>query len=373
MKRQVLAVLLAATVAGATGCPGTETSREWRELRLPVTAARETSLTSVSCWSPDACAAVGSGDGKPLAIVGLGRDERVSVLTWPVATPPRPPADPGAEPVVDDRMASVSCTFRLCAAVGARTGLGVERELLWRGQDGDWRTDEGPPGTGLRLRSVSCVGTYCMALARGSAALRWDGSTWSLTPPWTGSFGGGERAACSAPDRCVALKQFWHSGVNADIHRWDGTAWREEWQAPGPLAGGWPADVACASDGVCAAVGKIDRSSSLTEPEAFALVSRDGRTWVEESPPAGLGALAAVSCTPGTCVAVPRSGGTGRIGVWAPAGGWRVAPATTEPAVSWESVSCARSGTDGPARCVVVGTRTPAGGPGRAVAFQFGV
>ena len=138
----------------------------------------------VSCQSPTWCTAVGG------SVSGTTLVERWNGTSWSVLTTPNPSTGPDA---VLDAVSCPSTTF--CAATGYAYGGAYEQTLAEQWDGTAWSVVPTPnPSTAFdnELWSVSCTGpTSCVTVGFSytglntyvTAALAWNGTTWTSNPP----------------------------------------------------------------------------------------------------------------------------------------------------------------------------------------------
>lgn len=241
-------------------------------------------LNDVSCSSPSACTAVGSGK-RPLA-------ERWNGRRWSI--------EPTSGPKWGAFVAVSCASQRGCVAVGSdsRGVLGGR----WNGSG--WSVEPIPSGGYLRradatINAVSCPSinacvatggyqTFCPSLklglcAHGVLTWRWDGSRWSLhSQPYLDIsiyVTGYGALSCTSASWCVAA-----SIGGSQLYRWDGQRWATE-KTPGAARSGLVA-VSCTSTKACMAVGsegiQVVGGGGPSVPLAWRW---NGRRWIDVSPP----------------------------------------------------------------------------------------
>jgi hypothetical protein len=200
----------------------------WTVIPTPnAPGATSSQLNAVSCLSATECIAVGSyrrsaGITKTLV-------ERFHGGVWTIEPSPNISATAASE------LTSVSCTsVRVCVAVGGSplgatsptVGTLVERRIA-----GEWRSQRAPRVG--ELSGVSCTSPlFCMAVG-GSAALRWDGRTWTrlaLAPVPINGPGFFYGVACNSPSACeaVGLVAPSPSSHGPEAQRWNGRRWADQ-------------------------------------------------------------------------------------------------------------------------------------------------
>jgi hypothetical protein len=163
---------------------------------------------------------------------------------------------------------------------------------------------------GGSLSTLSCVTSgFCAATAAPDttpapplplADVRQD-NHWTASPPQEGVL---QDVSCTSASFCLAL------AIGADAERWNGTGWSEV-SAPDhyfPSQATGLASISCTSATSCVAVG----STGSGENNVPLAASWDGITWTTVAPPNPAGSrvsrLSAVSCTSATdCVAIGDS------------------------------------------------------------------
>jgi hypothetical protein len=292
---------------------------------LPALGVRADDIVGIAAATPQAPPTAPSGGSSP---------------TNPPVTPPGPAWSP---PVAFDPSAAgasaVSCadpTF--CAVVDGGAGV-------WTWSAGTWSGPVTFPGDALN--AVSCA-TSAFCIAAGSttgaplhtAAVAFDGSSWSAAPGFTAvaTFGGLLGVSCPTTAFCAAvgdgIQPSGTDGVLAEV--FDGASWSVAFP-PGPEAAsdGGPAlhAVSCADAQSCAAVGAYTSGPS----DVTFIEDMSGSTWsVAQSPPIEPdSSLPTVSC-PTALAPVP---------VTAP-GTSSGSASGTAPTTAPPSVSCTAVGTE---------------------------
>ena len=378
----LVACFLAAGTAGG-GTASTQWSGQWAVLPAGV---EMWFMASVSCGSPDNCAAVGNDlDGKGLLV-----DEASG--QWRPAIQPSPP--PNATPLPNVGLTSVSCpSAGNCAAVGTYTDTASEQSqgLLLDEVSGQWGAGleatlpaNAGPVPEVSLYSVSC------ASAGNCAAV---GSYWDdvghqhglllneVSGHWSAGVDAGQdtqvvAVSCPSAGNCTAV-----GGLGGMPLDWDENAgqWGVETAANLPPGGqGIPnaaiRAVSCASAGNCAAAGFYEDADGNIRGVILNEVSGQWGIGTEASLPADAQAnpnvdLRSVSCpSAGNCTAVGwySTASSGQEGVLLDevSGQWRTGTEATLPAdapplgtseqVALRSVSCASAGN-----CSTVGDYGP--------------
>jgi hypothetical protein len=194
-------------------------AERWNGSRWTIQPTREryggsdSALTGVSCWSPEACTAVGLADGQGTLA------ERWDGIGWKIQLTPNPKNEHNAE------LDSVSCfAENRCIAVGSAIGsppkplANLTLAERWNGTA--WKIQRTPnptrPASNL-LRAVSCASIgACTAVgfpypeADTTLAERWNGSEWTIqatpkpaTDPSTEPVMFG--VSCPSVSRCIAV------------------------------------------------------------------------------------------------------------------------------------------------------------------------
>ena len=282
----------------------------WREMGPPVRGV----LTAVSCFSANACTAVGDG---PYADHPMSFAEHWNGRRWSVQRPPKPPASRS------NVLASVSCpSAKICFAAGFSAGRSrVGRTLIERWGGHGWAIQHVPsPGDALTigLNGVSCASTSaCTAI--GSYRARsgqenllvesWNGHSWTVRTPLNSSaprdlslFG----VSCSATTVCTAVGGYSHGrSFLALAERWDGKHWvRQSTPNTARARNASLVGVSCSRFKSCVAVG-YDSRGTFNHP----IVERwNGHQWQLETVPytrMSGSLLYGVSCpSAGVCTAV---------------------------------------------------------------------
>jgi len=255
-------------------------------------------LTSASCSSSEACAAVGtytktSGTQMPLGKVKSGGN-------WSLTSTPSPSG------VTSSGLGDVSCSgSSSCTAIGSawNSGTGVASVFAERWNGSSWSLQtlpSAPKGTEYTLEDVACPASndctavgYSTNLETGNASVlaeRWNGTSWSIA-----SMPNPEGATKSwiYGISCVSSSDCWAVGYrnktsNALAEHWNGTAWTIN----SPSGFSQPlAEVSCGSSSSCVA-----RTS-----ESLLLARWNGSSWSQETAPTPEGAsstiLNGISCT----------------------------------------------------------------------------
>lgn len=317
-------------IAAAMGRLAPSAASGWTVQPTP-SAGEGSSLSAVSCTSPNACIAVG------IRGVSLTLAERWDGTAWSIQHTPTPQRrGPGSW------FNDVSCpSASFCIAVGQinyNRGKVITPHVMserWNGARWSLLRTPNPPG-GEALFGVSCASkSACMAIGTGHVALRWNGGRWSLVPtPHAGVL---ERISCPSADECTAV------GFGSDdakhqyttlAERWNGRRWSIE-ATPKLPYGGTLASVSCITPTVCMAVGDREKPGpGITYVPGQALAERwsGGRWKVEPTPrlPVGRGygnGLAAVSCpSSSSCTAVGMTDRGNTLAEHWSAGRWSIQP-----------------------------------------------
>jgi RHS repeat-associated protein len=264
-------------------------------------AASSSELSSVGCWSSSDCLAVGTySDGSvnlpmSLRLAGGAWSNRPVELPW------------GAS---EGELAAVSCPyyygFAGCTGAGWQRHGGSRPTNLLSVSDGHyWGEAYQEPGRDSTLDEVSCVADdACMGTGdlsddhspNSTWGWRLNGEYWSLLP--NPSNNARLRAiSCSARDQCTALSP-------GGPLRWDG--WGYWWSHSMPAGSGTLSEVSCASSTSCMAVGYTSSGGQPSQNAPYAL-GWNGTRWVNLSAPnpGGTAYLIDVSCTSwNVCVAL---------------------------------------------------------------------
>ena len=299
------------------------------------------SLDTVSCYSTNACIAVGTytsagGDSAMLA-------ERWNGRAWSIEPAPTPAAAAGLA------LGGVSCpSLRVCVAVGSFSGSGHRPRALLEQWDGSsWSLEQIPSPSrdrAMSLSGVSCSSpTACMAVGAAGQnttdtplAERWDGERWSIEKtPRLRQPGGLSGVACVSNTGCfavgsvtsVAIPGQSYATTSTLAERWIDGKWSIQ-RTPNPHlsgGGGSPqvvvklAAISCSSLRACTAVGSSDLldwgDDNLNDYSEMLVERWNGRRWASQHAPKPAATPAAqlderpafsgVSCgSPTTCIAV---------------------------------------------------------------------
>jgi hypothetical protein len=315
-----------ACIAVGTGPSDTALAEKWdgKTWTIVPTArprgASDSNFYAVSCISSHACMAVGGYDSNshphgqlPLAEVWNGR-------VWSVKATPQPTSD--------SALGGVSCrSASRCVAVGNALTQSANNAFseAWNGRGWTIKRIPRPAGTTYStLDAVSCASaSLCMAVGdyqvNGSAdsltfAEAWNGKRWArkTSPnPVTGANGSQlNGVSCRSTSFCVAVGGYTNtsnSGGLGLIEAWNGRTWAVAESANDPTSAVTALqDVSCPSTNACTAVGSETPSSLI----GSTLTERwSGGRWTSVPTPnpggATQSALAGVACgSPGACVAV---------------------------------------------------------------------
>ena len=272
-------------------CSSPALASGWSVQNTANPAGGSATLSGVSCFSADACIAVGldvKSDGRngPFA-------ERWNGNQWVLQWTPHPSG------ATVSYLSAVSCPLRrVCVAVGTSDGT---RMLAERWNGARWSIQRTPSPRGgakfLQATGVSCssaractaVGTYVHHGDRRLAE-RWNGVRWTIqrTPRKEDSFLRG--VSCSSSRVCTAVGVAYRpSGREVPLaERWNGAKWTIQASSI-PMV-----SVSCTSVGACTAVG-----GGFAE-------RWDGTKWsIQSTPTPQFGSLGSVSCASRrACVAV---------------------------------------------------------------------
>ena len=302
-----LCLVVVGVVAVGFASAGAAFAASWKVQAIPRGVP---DLNAVSCSSPRACTAVGSG---PPVLRSNG-------TKWSIEQTAKPAS------ATSWSFAGVSCPSpTTCMAVGWFWIKHVRTVALAERWDGfRWQVLPLPlPGPKLSgLSAVSCtsvdactaVGVYgslpllpsAVTFAGGvSLVERWNGSTWSIqrTPKTGGALSG---VSCAARMLCTAVGA--NTAGDMIALRWAGRGWSMS-KTPGPATQFW--GVSCPSAKVCTIVGDANVGSGGASP---VVTEWDGLRWTQ--PPPGADAVigktisvVGVSCTSArACTAVGFDG-----------------------------------------------------------------
>ncbi len=355
---------------------------------LPAPRGATSQLSAVSCAGPRDCEAVGSSSydtGRFSGTTGqtVMLAERWNGRRWAIQRSEFT-SEPGGP---DSALAAVSCAAPTggCTAVGTASDEQLAVHLVGR----RWVTDAGATPLSGALNGVSCTSARaCTAVGAtnfgpdaAAFAETWNGRSWSTEPaPGARTIGGSSLSGVSCPSQgiCSAVGTIDRgTGTLTLAARWQDSRLRTE-ATPNPLLAApvTLAAVSCPTPSVCTAVGYLQNAASHRQPVAIREV---GAGWSAESPPSPPGAinseLDAVSCpTPAACTAV----GTAQIAkssvslaeVWNGTA-WTVTSLPSVPAGSpaLAAVSCTAASA-----CTAVGQRGDIGGDptaGRTLAERW--
>jgi hypothetical protein len=134
-------------------------------------------------------------------------------------------------------LAAVACVSTVdCEAVGERGGNPLAE--LWNGRQ--WSIQNLSTGA-AELESVSCAGTFCMAVGRTLAEIAQAG-VWSPLRVHALKPATPDAVACTSPTICVVSGT---SGKHYWAGSWNGTSWVEGEIQPAFSVIGWPQGVSC--------------------------------------------------------------------------------------------------------------------------------
>lgn len=305
--------------ADNSGIAATTLAETWAGSTWSVTPAKNlvepqaSSLSGVSCTTPDHCVAVGNYTNifgtRPLTELWNGK-------TWSITPVPSPAGTQAAS------LAAVSCAAAdNCVAVGTSFN-GTDNVTLaeaWNGSH--WSITSTPNVEGAQnsfLSSVSCpaaghctaVGYYAIAAVTNTLAETWNGTAWSIsnTPNGAGSaFTTLTGVSCPAVNRCIAVGGYITAPSSLAIaESWNGSTWAiQPLPSPAKAGGTFPQAISCRSTAACTAVGNYYNGTENV-PLAEALT---GTAWSVQAAPAApadtnYSTLDSVSCpAAGDCVA----------------------------------------------------------------------
>lgn len=253
-------------------------------------------LDAVSCLATNFCIAVGDIEsGSKLVTLA----ERWNGVHWTIQGTPN---QPGA---TTNFLIGVSCPSRSdCTAVGRSGHPGGQAALVeqWNGKT--WRIQHTPKPAGqslVSLSDVSCVSARaCEAVGAGTGgtfAESWNGTKWTVhrTPlPRGGADGFLIGVSCTVASACTAVGDYHHGSHELSLaERWNGRNWSPE-RVPAPRGAVTSGlnSVSCTSARSCLAVGFTTTSTIATR--------WNGRAWAIQriQLPSGAqdGSLSSVSC-----------------------------------------------------------------------------
>ncbi|HEV2360765.1 MAG TPA: hypothetical protein VGS21_03580, partial [Acidimicrobiales bacterium] len=256
----------------------------------PGNSQASSQLVGVSCASTKFCVAVGYRtttffDDRPKPFM-----EMYDGNSWRLRWAPLSAMETGG------LLVSVSCpTPDFCAAVGSQTRLGESRSLIevWNGRT--WAVDDASGVPWDSFVSVSCSsGHFCMAVGSGpygprignTETIAWNGRYWrkvpSPNPPGylSVSFTG---VSCTAGNFCEAVGQTLteHDAPFAMAAGYDGHRWTMQ---PLPHVAGvlsYLLSVSCVSRSDCRSVGGVEPNDLIDKP--YGLIY-DGSRWTNDDP-----------------------------------------------------------------------------------------
>jgi hypothetical protein len=333
-------------------------------------AGQDVTVSSLSCWSVNNCAAGGTFIVPAPNFSGVKFRDFVVVERngrWG-----RAEQLPGIPKYRDSTVSTVSCAARGYCVAGGKAYLGPSRDTVGQAfvatlKHGRWQAAvpvriTKVPNNGGSISSVSCLAAG-RCVAAGNSEL---GAfvTWQVKGVWrqpalsfAGLGGGRTSLSCWTPRTCVAARWL----TVTELHG----VWRTAEVIPGvtrPVA----TSVSCARDGYCAVGGYYPPPTQSTTGE-FVATGRNGTWGTAVTWPGLTPSVVAVSCqSAGNCTAAGvqgpgMMGGPGwvvsqRNGVW---GAPEPLPGTgTEVAIT--SLSCWSA-----SNCAVGGSYLPA--PGRRI------
>jgi hypothetical protein len=290
---------------------------------------------SGSTWSVGALPASTTSFGSGVSCVAAGkcfatanvnnaRGEYGLVYEWSgTSWNKRFPAFLGPKEATSSYVDGISCTSSSeCTAVGSytggsgakplieRLGLGSEKELVWKIEEGANGADE----------AVSCASSIaCMAVGLGLSQ-SWNGKEWkagTLAVPAEGEKLGATGVSCTAANECTAVGYYFPKGSAKNLafaERWNGKEWSIQ-TLPTPKGAETTLldGVSCTSATSCTAVGG---DSEGGHSHAIA-VTWNGTEWllhtVAKPAEEKSSTLLSVSCLSSkACTAVGRYEGSGQ-------------------------------------------------------------
>ncbi|HEX2096981.1 MAG TPA: S8 family serine peptidase [Solirubrobacterales bacterium] len=279
----------------------------------------------------------------------------------------------------------VACTSASsCIAVGADGDQA--KALSWDGSAWSGLAVPSPSGaSSSRLTAVTCIsassctaaGSYVDAGVEKTLIMAWNGSSWSSVPSPNPS-GAAESAlagiSCSTASSCIAAGSYLDAGGTRKLLalRWGGSSWSlSDVSAVSGAVSSEYADVSCAptASGGCAVVGSYVDGSGIRRPLVRNTIFG---IWTMSSVPTPSGStsaeLAGVSCVSGSqCTAVGShvdASGTRRslVATREPSSGWALSQSPSPfgaGSTSLSAISCAAA-----TACTAVGEVTVAGTKG---------
>lgn len=285
------------------------TGKTWSVGATPAPAGASVSgLTGVSCVSPSWCMAVGyayTGPGVAVTVV-----EHWNGAGWHLQVLPKPGGS---------TLESVSCSSpENCAAVGSYQRGSNTDTLVERWDGHTWTHQPSPNSADSNVNSlnwVSCTShTQCVAVGNDDPtpfAESWNGRTWTFQDfqaPAGGLFYRLSSVSCTSATACTAAG----SSVTASLaesplaERWDGSTWTIQ-DVPLPAGAGNTAlyGISCTGAASCTAVGTSAPPRGF--PERALAETWNGRRWAIQptAQPDQKKIMSSVSCVaPRTCTAV---------------------------------------------------------------------
>jgi hypothetical protein len=285
-------------------------------ITAPPTGASRSELLAVSCPSTTSCFAVGdSFDGtktKPLL-------ERWNGTAWSLL--PGPAVDPASFVATLNGVSCASTTS--CFAVGSYSTSTTTKSLIERWNGTSWSVIPSPNPVGATstiLNGVSCasttmcmaVGTYIGAYSWRTIALRWNGTSWTISGiPNPGTYNSVtlQGVSCPSTTSCVAVGRNVGAYGQTIAEHWNGTSWSIVASANPSEGDSGFLGVSCFSATNCTAVGRNVRGEDW--PVSTLVERWNGTRW-KIVPSANRGtyfsALNSVSCPTATfCYTVGSS------------------------------------------------------------------
>jgi len=260
----------------------TNSGATWNALTIP-SAPGIQAIQAIGCGSSTNCVAISGGYIFTTSNGGS---------TW-------------SEQSVSNALQSVSCPSpSTCVAVGK----GISAETTNGGTS--WTTNSAPFSEAAL--SVSCGSTsFCVAAGESSEMVAPTplleetsdgGVAWSPASVPSG-VDGLTGVSCPSTHNCAAVGQSSLAGEGTVIVTSDGETWNQEFVSSGVTN---LSSISCPSSSQCYAVGSALYEAPGTDGDSTLLESSDsGSTWSQESLPAGISYVGAVSCpSPSTCYVV---------------------------------------------------------------------